>query len=223
MGFISNGIEKAVNRQKSSIESEAKAAGCIITDVIDLTVNESSPGRVVTGILKDIVGGKSGISFIQLFRMKKNNSEFCYFQPFEGLSALPGEYHSIIDGAIPDSIILKETGIFAGRKWHTLHDREFEKLFNSQKSISKRIEWSWKSGFTSIDFKWAVQIKPVDEKSMHLVMRAGRYGGFTAYKIGLDVFLSLREAIKNTTASEKFNQPSGFIEPVSFENIFAKL
>lgn len=147
MGFINDGIEKAVKRQRNSIENEAIAAGCEITGIVDLPMNE----------------------------------------------------------------------------WKSLSDQEFEKSFNNHQSVkpvTKRIEWSWKSGFTSIDFKWTVQIRPVDEKSMHLVMKAGRYGGFTSYKVGLDVFVLLCDAITKPMYTYQFRQASAFIEPVSFEHIF---
>ncbi|TAL30147.1 MAG: hypothetical protein EPN93_20195 [Spirochaetes bacterium] len=223
MGLLTAGKEKAVARQKKSIESEADAAGCAVLDVVDLSANGNGTGGVVTGILKDIFGGKSAVDSVYLFRMKRNRSEFWYFQPFDGLSPLPGEFHEILDVVIPGPAVLREIGIFSKRKWTMANESEFEKLLNTRdlmKSAAKQIEWSWKSGFTSIDLKWTVQLRPVDGTRTHLVMKTGRYGGFTSYNVGFAVYLSLGEAIRKSVGGEKFEGASAFIEPTMFGHVF---
>lgn len=224
MGFFESGVEKAVTRQKGAIEEEAGKAGCRILENGDLINQEDRARGVLSGSLKALIGGKTKITSIQVFKMSGQGLEFYFFQPFEGLQALPGEYHVLLDGNLPDSLVLS-SGVFSN-KWKAAADKDLAAAFNADgplKAATRKLEWSFQAGFSQINLDWTVGLRPAGAGKVHMILRNGRYGGITTYGIGVAVFLSLCAAVGNLVRNGTYNGEKAFVEPASFTGVFEAL
>lgn len=218
-------IEKAHEGQKKALIEEATSSGATVAQVVEFGGDDSAAPAVVGGALKSLFGGKVDSDFAQVFQLTTGGLEHLYIQPYEGVMAVPGEHHARIPGALPRPVVFAKA-LFGGGKWKTGEDKDLAKRLAGHpplKSMTKALKWTWAAGTTEIKLPWTVQIRPLQDGSSHIVMKAGRYGGFTTYKVGFWVFVQLCEQLKGVLAQGA--QPvseQDFIEGAQFGPVFTQ-
>ncbi len=224
MGMFQKGLDKAHARQKKSVIEEAGKAGATVVDVVEMGNEETSAAESAIGsTLKSLFGGKVSRDYVQLFRLTTAGINHIYVQPYDGISPVPGEHHAQIAGSWRSPLIL-EKRLLGGGKWKA-DDTELAAELSKDKSLKRvtsQLKWEWATGTTKIKLPWAVQIRAVPNGSSHLVMKAGRYGGFTSYKVGVQAFAALCQQFGASGSSA--SQPTqSFITDTEFAPVFEQV
>ncbi len=222
MGFFDKGADKARARQKDSVLEEAAAAGSQLVEIVDSS-EQASAGSIVGSILKSYVGGRVKHDTFQVFVFRNKELTHLYVQPWEGLVPQPGEHHVRLEGTLPSPAVLRKK--FLGRlKWETegANDALLTQLHQNAGlgSAVKALKWDWKAGLTEIELSWAVQVRSLGGGQSHLVMQAGRYGGFTSYKVGFAPFIRLVSAVRSTLGPTADLATQQFVEPSVYASVF---
>ena len=222
MGFLDKGKQKAYNRQTESIRKEAAGFNSQLTQSIDLLQDEGAAG-FVGGFKNALIGGKTKATAIHLHLFQNRDIHHAYFQPYQGLTVLPGEHHILINGTVPTPISYEKTGMMGRKKWVAPAMENIAQRLNGNPTFSgltKQIKWDWGTGLSSIDLKWTLQLRPTGDGRSHMVLVPGRYGGFTSYQVGFGVFLHTAAAFMNML-KDTANQAAGtFVNPTAFSDIF---
>lgn len=196
MGIIGNGTKKGHDNQKASLLKELAGAGLTVKNIEEVEVETNKTKSALGSSLKAFTGGKLTPDFYQVFLLENHGRDELYIQPYSGMVVLPGEHHVIVEGALSSAIALTNEAIFGGPSWKTAdRDKALEKELNKEnpqlKYISKRCQFEWAIGMSKIEHEWTVQVYPIRSGLSHIVMQAGRYGGFTTYEVGFKVFSAL--------------------------------
>jgi hypothetical protein len=195
VGFSDKGAEKARNKQRDAIIEEASKAGA---RVVDISIAGDAPtGSSVAGSMaKVFFGGKVSIDDAQVFTFDSQGFPHVYIQPYDGMMAMPGFHHASVPGVLPAEAILTAKS-FNRISWIDTQEDDIDGL-NSNPVLgmaTKTLEWKWKAGTAEIKLKWAVKLAPGNPGAIDITMRAGRYGGFTTYGVGVGVFLNLTRSV----------------------------
>lgn len=195
MGLLSGGIARARTRQKESLVGEAQKAGSQVVDVIEIGDDAQASRAALGATLKVFVGGSLRNDGAQIVLMNAAGWPHVYVQPYAGMNALPGEHHAVLSGSLPSPALLRASqGMFSGRpQWESPADPRLAAAMNVDAAIGglvKRMVWDWKVGLGAFELDYTLQLRSVGDGATHLMMRAGRYGGFTTYEVGIAVFLA---------------------------------
>jgi hypothetical protein len=220
-GLIGGGVERARARRREAIVEEATRAGSRVVEIVDAG-SAPSEGSVVANSLKAFVGGSVRASDPQVFILEKRGLVHAYAQPYTGMQALPGEHHVLLDGGLAKPVVLRK-GLLGGISWegglagdHPLNSADTMRAL-------KALKWKWTAGLTEIELEWAVQVRPAGTKRVHLVMQAGRYGGFTTYGVGMKELLTLALHVTEALRAETAGLDQEFLEPCGFADVVEAL
>jgi hypothetical protein len=222
MGFLDKGKQKAIHNQTESIRKEAAGFGSQLTETIDLLEDDGVAG-FVGGMKNALIGGKTKASAIQMLRFQNRDIHHVYFQPYQGLTVLPGEHHILINGNVPTPISFEKVGILGKKKWVAPANENIAQSLNSNAAISKitnQIKWEWGTGLSSIDLQHTLQLRPTGDGRTHIVLIPGRYGGFTTYHVGFGVFLNAAATFINMLKNTGDQAAAEFVHPTAFGDIF---
>jgi hypothetical protein len=209
MGFFDSGARKARERQLESLRKEAAAAGSTITSVTEDVTEKSGAG----GTLVSMFGGTHDITAIQLIELTTRGIPHVYVQPYNGVAALPGEHHVTLPGSVPAPAVLHAKKLFRGPKWESPDEGFAEQLSRAFAGLD--FAWEWKSGFTVIELAWALQLRASTPSTTEVVLRAGRYGGFTTYEVGFSTFARVLGTSMKLVSPAPVS-PQDFIVPVAW-------
>ncbi len=223
MGIIDKGLEKAHERQRQSLISEAQRAGCTVLSIQESGDREKAEGAAVGTSLKAIFGGRVGADTVQVMLLETMGMKHLYVQPFSGVSPIPGEHHAVLGGSLPAVIELGPGGF--SPEWKS-PDKELSKALNKSfpvlKAAAKKCEFEWAVGFGTVKLEWAIQVASMGDGRSHMVMQAGRYGGVTTYEVGFSHFMRMYNELSGSMRPERF-PTQGFMHPVSFGAVFEQL
>lgn len=222
MGFLDKGKQKALRNQTESIRKEAAGFNSQLTETINLLEDEGVAG-FVGGFKNALIGGKTKASAIQLHRFQNRNIRHAYFQPYQGLTVLPGEHHILFDGSVPTAISFEKVGIMGKKKWIAPAMENIAQSLNTNPTIAqltRQLKWDWGTGFSKIDLNWTLQLRPTGDGRTHMVLLPGRYGGFTTYHVGFGVFLNTAASFMNMLKDTPVKDSAPFIHPTAFSEVF---
>jgi hypothetical protein len=222
MGLFDKGKDKSLTRQKQSVLEEAAEAGSTVVQVIEHA--DENQASVAGGVLKAFVGGSLRTDAFQAFCLQTGDMAHLYVQPYSGMNPLPGEHHALLDGTLPRTLILKK-GIFGG-KWEAGGDKAYAKEFGKQadiKKVTSDTKWEWAVGTGKVELDWTVQTSTLPGGKTHLVLKAGRYGGFTTYKVGMKHFLWLCSAMRAKLQAQPDAPAQSFVYAPAWGELFASL
>ncbi|NMB73940.1 MAG: hypothetical protein GYA21_02285 [Myxococcales bacterium] len=225
MGLFGKGQEKMLARQKESILDEAQKAGVTVEDVFEIHPDDASRGKLIGDTLKSLLGGRLRADAILVFKLRTGELTRAYFQPFATITALPGEHHALLRGCLKNPVALQR-GFFGGLKWFAGEDRELSKRLAKERDLkkaAKKLKWEWPVGASVAKLDWTVQAKASGQGNTHLVLKAGRYGGFTAYKVGLAQFGRLCETMLPLLQEASGGFEQNFIFEPAYAGLFLKL
>lgn len=211
MGLLDASAAKARTRQRDSLVEEAAKVGSQVVEVAD-SVDASTAGSILGGTLKSLVGGRVKTDFHQALLLRTGATAHLYVQPYQGVQAMPGEHHIVLGGTLPVAAILRRKA-FGRTQWEGGHG---DHAFNRNQAIAAATQglvWTWKAGFTEIELPWTAQIRPLAGGRAHLVVAAGRYGGFTTYHVGFGPFLRLAGAVQAALVQAPQIPGAEFLEP----------
>lgn len=219
MGFLDKKVAGARARQKQALINEAQAAGSRVIGAWDVGGPEESAAGAVGGALKQLFGGRMKADGLQVLLFDTQGFRHAYLQPYDGMHPFPGEHHAILNGCLPSPATLRAAGILGwGTKWDTGQMAGLAKSLNEDPGLTKAVagvEWEWKTGMVKIDLEWTVQLRSLGDASSHLVLQAGRYGGFTTYEVGFKNFLELSSALYAFLADAPIGEQA-FLAPCAF-------
>lgn len=223
MGIIDRGLEKAHERQRQSLITEAQRAGCTILSIQESGDQEKAEGAAVGTSLKAIFGGKVGTDTVQVMLLETMGMKHLYVQPYSGVSPLPGEHHAVLGGSLPAVLELTPGGF--SPEWKS-PDKELSKALNKSfpvlKAAAKKCQFEWAVGFGTVKLEWAIQVASLGDGRSHMVMQAGRYGGLTTYEVGFSHFMRMYNELSGAMRPERFPR-QGFAHPVSFAAVFEQM
>lgn len=214
MGLFSGRGEAAHRRQREALVAEAAKAGSTVTDVVEVGATDTT--RVLSNTWSSLFGGTHVIDAVQVLSLRTGASVQHYVQPYAGIQAMPGEHHVLLAGALPAPACLQRVG-GAGR-W-TSPDPGLAGYLEQNLAVRaavRDVAWDWKAGFGVIELPWTVQVRSNGDGRTHLVVAAGRYGGFTTYDVGFGPFGAIARTLQGilgpATAPQSFLAPSAWAD-----------
>jgi hypothetical protein len=204
MGFgerAAQAAQKARVRQRDGILEEAAKAGARVLDIAEM--GSGASGSSVAGSMgKVFFGGKVSIDDAQVFTFDSQGFPHVYIQPYDGLNPVPGFHHATLAGNVGQSATLTAKA-FGRKRWLDDNGESIESLNDNPilSMVGKTLEWKWKAGTTEIELPWTVKLSPAENGVTELTLRAGRYGGFTTFGVGIGVFLGLSRSVHTMLAS----------------------
>jgi hypothetical protein len=208
--IFSQSMDTAYQRRVEQITAECKNQSIELVDVKNLLLRDvnavkSSIGSTVTAF----VGGKAQYDYLQIYTMRQGSDLQYFFQPFSGLTALPGQHFKVIPGSLkyPIQYGIKKKKIFSDHFYEFLMDHipvvnlkkiracEFLSEAESEASnlkrlklpILKEVSHVWQNGTTLINLDWTFQACAINQDITLVSMQTGRYGIFSE-KSGLSQF-----------------------------------
>jgi len=195
VGFLDGRAAAAHKRQREAIVDEASRAGAMLGPMTDF--GQANGAAVLASSARVMLGGTHTIDAVQTFAFQTRGWAHHYAQPYSGLQPLPGEHHGLLNGALPAPIAFVRHG--GGGRWES-PDKALSAWLSGQFALThalRGLAWDWKSGFTQIDLPWTAQVRSLGHGGSHLVLMAGRYGGFTTYDVGFAAFQGLAAALSS--------------------------
>lgn len=210
--------KKLYDRQTHSVQQEAEKAGVQVTS-LDFLGDDGDMKDKIKATLAAAIGGRLKSNIVQIFKLTGASGPYTYVQPYQSFVTMPGEYHAIVQAGLEASAILRKGFLF--KNWES-KDQDLAGRLNANPALKKalrKLKWSWPIGRGIIKFKWALQVRPLPNGKVHVVMKAGRYGGLTAYKVGVGVFenvlMELKQALTGSHGPE-----SPFVAAPAFDQLF---
>lgn len=203
-------IDTSHERRAEQIATECRGLGIELLDVKNVPLREvsavkSSIGSTVTSL----VGGKAQYDFLQIYTMRQGNELQYFFQPFSGLTPLPGQHFKVIQGSLKYPIqygVKKKKSFSEGFyellmdcipivklkkirvcEWISEAESEKAKLKSIKQPLFKEVSNVWQTGTTMINLEWTLQACAIDKAHTLLSMQTGRYGALSE-KSGLNQF-----------------------------------
>ncbi len=200
MGLMEKGIEKARVRQRDAVIEEGGRSGSRVVNMVVVGDDPSAAG-VLGAMAKSFVGGKMSVDDAQIFSFETQGFAHTFVQPYDGMNALPGLHRATLPGSISYPAILKAKS-FGRSIWVGTDEQEIDVLGAHPMLgvATSKLEWKWKAGTTEISLPWTVQMRPAMTGTTEVVLRSGRYGGFTTYGVGIAAFLMLCGAVHTLTS-----------------------
>ncbi len=208
--IFNQSIDTSHERRVEQITTECRGQGIELLDVKnvplrDVSAVKSSIGSTVTSL----VGGKAQYDFLQIYTMRQGNELQYYFQPFSGLTPLPGQHFKVISGSlkypiqygvkkkksfsdglyelIMDSIPIVKLKKIRVCEWICEAESEKANLKGIKLPVYKEISNVWQTGTTLINLEWTLQACAIDKAHTLLSMQTGKYGALSE-KSGLNQF-----------------------------------
>ncbi len=200
-------MNKAQERCKKWCIAEVESLG---HKVIEVKLDGEDGASKLGAALQVTFGNKSFSPKETItYTIQGNSSKALYFESFDGVVALPGEFHCVIANKTPSSAVYYMAG------WESEHSQLKDALNQALHGFMRKFKWQRGSPTVRVlcDLEWALQIRPV-EGGTHIVMLSGMYqswkqkmltGGFTP---GYSLFTEIVQILK-TTLSEFEAGPTG--------------
>ncbi|MEM9070037.1 MAG: hypothetical protein AAGE52_16135 [Myxococcota bacterium] len=229
MGMMQKGLAKAYERQKNSVFEEVAAIGGQVVGFEEFAAEAAGMGKLIGGAALDqlkgkisggLLGGKETVDGFQVFGFETAGVRHLYVQPYSQHMALPGEHHAWLPGGYRSPIAYRHGMMLWG--WDTGGDAELEQWLGTQgalKGVVKQCKTSWSAGTKKFDLEWTVQLISLGDGRSHLVMKAGRYGGLTTYRVGLGHFMSVGSTLAPLLTHNTYPAHSP-LYPVHYQDLF---
>jgi hypothetical protein len=224
MGLFDQGIVKAYENQKKGMLKEAEKAGAAVVGFTQFPeegdAGEGATGRSLKSAAKSIFGGKMATDAFQILELETAGVRHVFVQPYSGIHALPGEHHVALPGSVPAPVILAKGGLFGGKKWRG-PDEAVARRFNEcgpLKKVVKKCKWDWYVGTAKIDLDWTVQIRSLGDGHVHVVLKNGRYGGFTTYGVGFAHLIAIGAVLPQVLGTD-LSPLQPLVQPTAFEGL----
>ncbi len=208
--IFNQSIDTSHERRVEQITAECRGQSIELLDVKNIPLREvSSVKSSIGSTVTSLVGGKAQYDFLQIYTMRKGNDIQYFFQPFSGLTPLPGQHFKVIPGSIkyPVQYGIKKKKSFLDGLYELLMDcipivkmkkirvcewiceAESEKAnLNSIKlPLLKEVSNVWQTGTTLINLEWTLQACAINKDYTLISMQTGRYGALSD-KSGLNQF-----------------------------------
>jgi hypothetical protein len=207
---FSQGIETSHERRVEQLKKECSNEGAELINVENISLHEVNSVKASVGsTITSLVGGKAGYDFLQIYMIRQNNRIQYYFQPFSGLTALPGQHFLVIPGSIKNPIqyrikkqqsfteslyqtYINRLPFFVGKnirvcEWLCVDSTEQLKLKGLKLPFLKEISHVWQNGLTKIELEWTFQANAINHEYSLVSMQTGRYGSL-GERVGLKQF-----------------------------------
>lgn len=171
--------EEQIALHRTGIEKDAAKA--------ELTINNVEWVKIDNG-------GK--IDSLHIFDFEKGGIASKYIQPYTGIWTYIGEHYAVLEGNIPAAVAYKKG--FLGPSWKG-ENKDLNKALKKNKAFMRpfrKISWGLNSRGGTYQLDWTVQIKPLGNNKVVLMMAAGGYSMLKT-RPGLPVFRNIMESFKN--------------------------
>ncbi|MEZ4403125.1 MAG: hypothetical protein R3B06_24085 [Kofleriaceae bacterium] len=214
MGLFDSGRAKARARQLGSLREELTKAGGQALEVVELD-DTATATSTVGSTLKSLFGGRVTHDFHQVLHARTGGLTHLFVQPYEGVTAMPGEHHALLDGTLPVPAVFKAR-VIRGPHWVGGHGDHPWNNHGGLAAVTRDLAWKWSVGTTVIELPWTLQVRPAGGGRAHLVMATGRYGGFTTYHVGFAAFARVAHAVGAALIRGAEAPARDFVEPTQF-------
>ncbi len=102
---FSQGIETSHERRVEQLRAECKNEGIELINVQNISLREVNAAKAAVGsTLTSLVGGNTEYDFLQIYTLSQDSKLQYFYQPFSGLTALPGQHFKVIPVSIKNPI-----------------------------------------------------------------------------------------------------------------------
>jgi hypothetical protein len=206
--IFNNSIDTAYQRRVGQLTAECQKLNIELLDVHNVQLREVSAAKSTIGsTVTSFVGGSAQYDYLQIYTMRDGPNLQYYFQPFSGVTALPGQHFKVIPGSlmVPIQYGIKKKKKFRDVLFETLINKLplFKKIraceFRSEadgeamflKSLKlpliKELSSVWETGTTYINLDWTLQACAINNAYTLVSMQTGRYGALSE-RSGLSQF-----------------------------------
>jgi hypothetical protein len=196
---FSQGIETSHERRVEQLRAECKNEGIELINVQNISLREVNAAKAAVGsTLTSLVGGNTEYDFLQIYTLSQDSKLQYFYQPFSGMTALPGQHFKVIPVSLKNPIqyrikkkqsfseslyqtYINRIPFFIGKKiriceWLSLDSMEQSKLKSSKLTFLRDISHVWQDGLTKIELNWTFQANAIDHEYSLVSMQTGRYG-----------------------------------------------
>lgn len=207
---FSQSIETSHERREKQLMEECSREGIEFINVQNISLREVSSTKAALGsALTSLVGGKAAYDFLQIYTLRLGSQVQYYFQPFSGITPLPGQHFKVIPVSIKNPIQyrIKKKQTFTESLYQTYINRipflsakkirvcewlcadtaEQIKLKSLKLPFLRDISHVWQDGLTKIELPWTFQANAITEGYTLVNMQTGRYG-VLGERVGLKQF-----------------------------------
>ena len=234
--------QKQLDRWATAISKEAAGAGFIVGEVKTAHTDYQSTMASRAGAM---FTGKLALTSLQSFELQGPSGQHVYLQPWSELGPTPGEYHGNIQGSLaaPVTVVPSWWAKRSALQLYTLLvmfslglvlllGLRRPKIRSADPDTADRLkrdpkvraalkaltnEWPVGTGRVSLD--WLVQMRSNGDGTSSVTMAAGRYGGFTAYKVGMPAYQrlvgALAEVVEQTSHPAQTYEQNPRFEPAA--------
>lgn len=208
--IFNQSIDTSHERRVEQITAECKNQSIELLDVKNIPLKEVSAAKSSIGsTITSFVGGKAQYDFLQIYTMRHGNDIQYFFQPFSGLTPLPGQHFKVIQGSLkyPVQYGIKKKKSFSDvlyeyfmnripivslkeiRACEWICEAESEKAYlkSLKLPVMKEVSNVWQTGTTLINLEWTLQACAIYKDYTLVSMQTGRYG-LLSEKSGLNQF-----------------------------------
>lgn len=210
MKSFSQSIETSHERREKQLMAECSSEGIEFINVQNISLREVSSTKAALGsTLTSLVGGKAAYDFLQIYTLRLGSQVQYYFQPFSGITPLPGQHFKVIPVSIKNPIqyrikkkqtfteslyqtYINRIPFFSAKKirvceWLCADAAEQIKLKSLKLPFLRDISHVWQDGLTKIELDWTFQANAITEGYTLVNMQTGRYG-VLGERVGLKQF-----------------------------------
>lgn len=201
-------IDTSHERRVEQITAECRSQSIELLDIKNIPLREVNSAKSAIGsTVTSLVGGKAQYDFLQIYTMRHGNDIQYFFQPFSGLTPLPGQHFKVIPGSLkyPVQYGIKKKKSFSDGFYELFMDCipivKFKKIrvcewiceAESEKAylkklklpVMKKVSHVWQTGTTLINLDWTFQACAINKDYTLVSMQTGRYGAISE-KSGLN-------------------------------------
>ncbi|MGN6715688.1 MAG: hypothetical protein ACTHKA_29065 [Anaerocolumna jejuensis] len=196
---FSQSIETSHERREEQLKAECSKEGIEFINIQNISLREVGSSKAALGsALTSLVGGNAAYDFLQIYTLRQGSQVQYYYQPFSGITPLPGQHFKVIPVSLKNPIqyrikkkqtfteslyqtFINRIPFFIGKKirvceWLCVDKAEQIKLKSLKLPFLREISHVWQNGLTKIELDWTFQANAIAEGYSLVSMQTGRYG-----------------------------------------------
>ncbi len=196
---FSESIEVSQERRIEQLKAECKNEKIEFISVQGIPLKDVNSAKASFGsALTSLAGGKAEYDFLQIYTLSQNNQMQYFFQPFCGLTPLPGQHFMVIPVSIKNPVqyrikkkksfteavyqdFMNRVPLISNRKiriceWLCVDTDVQKRLKETKLSVLREISHVWQNGMTKIELEWTFQASAINDEFTLVSVQSGRYG-----------------------------------------------
>ncbi len=196
---FSESVEKSHERRVEQLRAECNKERMEFINVQEISLRDVNATKAAVGsTVTSLVGGKAEYDFLQIYTLSQDNQIQYFYQPFSGITPLPGQHFKVLPGSLKNPIqyrikkkqtfkeslyqtYINRIPFLSAKKirvceWLCVDAEEQSKFKKLKLPFLREISHVWQDGLTKIELGWTFQANAINQDYTLVNMQTGRYG-----------------------------------------------